>query len=78
MASAASKMVQRLNTMKPEEYAHMLAQAPLDQWVALSEDESAIVGVGVTMEDAASAAAKRGVEEPVLIKTPKEWGCRVL
>ncbi len=64
--------------MKPEEYARMLAEAPRNGWVALSSDESAVVGTGATMDEAVSAAAKNGVDEPVLVKTPKEWGHRVL
>ncbi len=60
--------------MKPEEYAHMLAETPPNQWVALSEDESRIVATGRTMEEAVSAAAANGVEEPILIKNPNKWG----
>jgi len=64
--------------MSPEDYARMLAAAPADGWIALSEDESRVVGSGPTMEDAVSVAATHGVAEPVLIKSPKEWGYRVL
>jgi hypothetical protein len=64
--------------MKPEEYVQMLAKAPRDGWIALSTDESAIVGEGSTMEEAVSAAAKNGVEDPIVVKTPKEWGQAVL
>jgi hypothetical protein len=64
--------------MKPEEYAQMLANAPRDGWIALSTDESAIVGTGATMEEAVSVAAKHGVEDPVMLKTPREWGQTVL
>jgi hypothetical protein len=61
-----------------EEYVRMLAEAPRDRWIALSEDESRVVGVGITMEEAVSAAAKNGVEEPVLIKSPEQWELQVL
>ena len=71
-------MIQRAEIMKPEDYVRMLAQGPRDGWIALSEDESRIVGSGSTMEEAVSAAAKQGVEEPVLVKSPKEWGQKVL
>jgi hypothetical protein len=71
-------MAQRLEVMKPEDYARMLAQAPRDGWIALSEDESKVVGSGSTMEEAVSAAAKQGVDEPVLVKSPKQWGQKVL
>lgn len=73
MTMAASKMVMRSNTMKPEEYARMLAEAPRDKWIAMSEDESRIVGVGDTMEEAASKAQEHGVADPVLTLTPNEW-----
>jgi len=62
----------------PEEYARMLAEAPRDGWIALSEDESRVVGFGPTMEAAVSAAAAKGVDEPVLLVSPKEWGHKVL
>ncbi len=71
-------MAQRLETMKPEDYARMLAQAPRDGWIALSEDETKVVGCGVTMEQAISEAAEHGVDEPILVKSPKEWGYKVL
>ena len=64
--------------LSPEEYARMLAVAPANSWIALSEDESEVVGSGTTMEEAVSAAAKQGVAEPILIKAPKEWGYRAL
>jgi hypothetical protein len=56
----------------------MLAGAPRDAWIALSEDESRIVGSGPTMQDAISAAAQQGIAEPILMKTPKEWGYTIL
>ncbi len=64
--------------MSPENYARMLAGAPANSWIALSEDESKIVGSGSTMEEAVSVAAKHGVADPILIKAPKEWGYSVL
>jgi hypothetical protein len=73
MENLASKMIQRCNAMKPEEYAHMLAQIPADKWAALSEDESSIVAIGRTMEEALSAAAEKGVAEPILVKSPEKW-----
>jgi hypothetical protein len=61
-----------------QEMAQILAQAPPDSWVALSEDESRIVGVGRTMEEAVLKAAEMGVEDPVLTITPKKWTPMVL
>jgi hypothetical protein len=51
----------------------LLKQAPLDSWVALSEDESHIVAVGASYEEVVQKSASAGVADPVLIKTPKSW-----
>jgi hypothetical protein len=50
-----------------------LRSAPLDSWVALSEDESKLVAVGATFEEAVKKSDEAGVADPVLIKTPKGW-----
>ena len=50
-----------------------LKSAPLDSWVALSEDESKIVAVGSTYEEAVRKCESAGVSDPILIKTPKNW-----
>jgi hypothetical protein len=51
----------------------LLNKAPLDSWVALSEDETRVVAVGATYEEAVSKSALAGVSDPVLLKTPKQW-----
>jgi len=50
-----------------------LRKAPLDSWVVLSEDESAILAVGSTYDEAVKNSERAGVSDPVLIKTPKHW-----
>jgi Family of unknown function (DUF5678) len=50
-----------------------LRSAPLDKWIALSEDESKIVAVGSTYEEAVKNCEIAGVSDPVLLKTPKVW-----
>lgn len=50
-----------------------LRAAPLDKWIALSEDESKIVAVGSTYEEAVKNSEIAGVSDPVLLKTPKVW-----
>jgi hypothetical protein len=50
-----------------------LRSAPPDSWVALSEDESRVVAVGSSYEEAVLKSEKAGVSDPVLIKTPKAW-----
>jgi hypothetical protein len=51
----------------------MLRSAPLDKWIALSEDESKIVAVGATYAEAVKNSEQAGVEEPVILKTPPRW-----
>jgi hypothetical protein len=50
-----------------------LKSAPLDSWIALSEDESKIVAVGDSYSDVVSKSESAGVSDPVLVKTPKSW-----
>ena len=61
------------STMNPKERIEVLENAPPDSWVALSEDESHVLGIAATYGEAVELATKAGVEDPVLIKTPKEW-----
>ena len=49
-----------------------LRSAPLDSWVALSDDETRIVATGKTYAEVAEAAEKSGVDT-VIVKTPEEW-----
>jgi hypothetical protein len=51
----------------------ILKKAPLDSWVALSEDESRIVAVGSSYDEVVQKSESAGVTDPVLIKTPKTW-----
>ena len=51
----------------------LLKNAPLDSWIALSEDESKIVAVGATFEEVSRKSDVAGVEDPVVLKTPKAW-----
>jgi hypothetical protein len=50
-----------------------LRSAPLDSWVALSEDETKIVAVGASYEEAVNKSEEAGVMDPVLVKTPRVW-----
>jgi hypothetical protein len=50
-----------------------LKSAPLNSWVALSEDESRIVAVGASYEDVVAQSENLGVSDPVLVKTPESW-----
>lgn len=51
----------------------ILRSAPLDSWVALSEDESKIVAVGATYSEVAEKSEKAGISNPLIIKTPARW-----
>jgi hypothetical protein len=50
-----------------------LRSAPLDSWIALSEDETKIVASGATYEEAVTRSEEAGVSDPLIIKTPKVW-----
>jgi len=50
-----------------------LKSAPLDTWIALSEDETKIVATGSSYEDVVQKSESAGVSDPVLVKTPKAW-----
>ena len=58
-----------LNTPRSE----ALRGAALDSWVALSEDETRIVATGATYEEVSKLLDETGVEDPIIIKTPKSW-----
>jgi hypothetical protein len=51
----------------------LLRSAPLNSWVALSEDESAIVATGQTYAEVSRKSDEAGESDPVILKTPEEW-----
>lgn len=59
--------------MSQEERAQVLKSAPPNSWIALSYDESAVVGVGATYREASDRAKESGEKDPLLIKTPERW-----
>ena len=50
-----------------------LRSAPLDSWVALSDDESMVIATGSTYDEVVLNSEKVGVSDPILVKTPKVW-----
>jgi hypothetical protein len=62
-------------SMKAPEDARLdvLRSAPLNSWIALSEDESKIVAVGSTFSEVVTNSEEAGVSDPIIIKTPKAW-----
>ncbi len=51
----------------------LLSSAPRNCWLALNEEQTAIVGRGETMAEAVKDAAKNGVADPIVIWAPKRW-----
>jgi hypothetical protein len=51
----------------------MLSKAPRDCWIALAQDQSKIVGRGATLAEAAEEARKNGVDDPVVLWSPRIW-----
>jgi len=50
-----------------------LRSAPLDAWIALSDDETKIVAKGATYQEVANALERTGDETSVIVKTPPSW-----
>jgi hypothetical protein len=51
----------------------VLRSAPLDSWIALSEDESRIVAVGHTYSEVSERSDAAGEADPIILKTPTAW-----
>jgi len=51
----------------------LLRSAPLNSWIALSEDESRIVATGATYSEVVELSERAGVQDPLIIKTPEQW-----
>lgn len=58
-----------LNTSRSE----ALRGAPLDSWIALSEDETRVIATGATYEEVAKQLDDAGDKDSVILKTPKSW-----
>ena len=57
--------------MVAKDMTGVLAEAPVGLWIALSKDESRIVGKGKTIQQAIKAAKKNGEDKPLLMKVPE-------
>jgi hypothetical protein len=60
----------RTKSMKPKDLTSVLKDATPGEWVALSMDQSRIVGQGKTAEDAKRAAVESGQTDVVLLYVP--------
>ncbi len=63
--------------MSPEERVRILSEAKPNSWIALSADESQVVGRGNTYAEAVAEAEKKGETDPVILKTPDNWSPKV-
>ena len=61
--------------MSPENQIRLklLESAPLDSWIAISEDESRIIAVGGTYSEASERSDAAGEPNSIILKTPPEW-----
>jgi hypothetical protein len=61
--------------MSPEAIIRLntLRSAPLNSWIALSEDESRIVAVGKSFTEVSDRIDASGEKNPIILKTPKAW-----
>jgi len=50
-----------------------LRGAPLDSWIALTEDETRVIATGATYEEVAKRLDDAGDKDSVILKTPKSW-----
>lgn len=58
-------------------FSQMLLDSPRNHWLALTEDESKVVAIGVTPEEAEANAKKVGIDDPLLVWAPEDWTARV-
>jgi predicted RNase H-like HicB family nuclease len=64
--------------MSTMERIEILEAAAPNSWLALSGDETKVVGHGSSYEEAVKMAEEAGETDPILIKTPDEWVPMVL
>lgn len=63
--------------MTDEERVRILSGAKPNSWLALSSDESRVVGRGDSYEEAVADAQSHGESDPLLIRVPDSWEPRV-
>jgi hypothetical protein len=61
--------------MSPEAALRLkaLQSAPMDTWIALSEDESRVVATGHDYNDVAEKADATGETDVLILRTPSSW-----
>jgi hypothetical protein len=58
---------------KSNSLSAILTGAARNCWLALDEDETKIVGRGETLNEAVEAAKENGIDDPIVIWSPKTW-----
>jgi len=53
--------------------SQILGTAPRECWLALTHDETKVVGRGEDIAEAVEEAREHGEHDPVIIWSPKEW-----
>lgn len=56
--------------MAPFDFTTILKDAPVGEWIALSNRQERIVATGKTLAQAVDNARERGEDEPVVMKVP--------
>jgi TPP-dependent indolepyruvate ferredoxin oxidoreductase alpha subunit len=51
----------------------VLRSAPLNSWVALSDDETTLITTGASYEEVAQKLDEMRNEDAVILKTPSQW-----
>jgi hypothetical protein len=63
--------------MERKSEAELLKGIPPRTWVALSADESRVVGTGSSYGEAVDRAGEQGESDPILLMTPPSDGIQV-
>jgi len=50
-----------------------LQKAPLNGWIAFSEDDERPIAYGATYDEVVANAGKQGVSDLVVVKVPETW-----
>jgi hypothetical protein len=53
--------------------SELLKKAPRECWLALTRDETRIVGRGENIEEAVAEAKEHGENDPLVLWAPREW-----
>jgi TPP-dependent indolepyruvate ferredoxin oxidoreductase alpha subunit len=59
--------------MRSDARSEALRNAPLNSWVALSDDETKVVAVGATYQEVAAELDRMGDNSAIILKTPDAW-----